>query len=319
MDRVEARTTIPEAARDGDPRVVRGRSSPPAVPRQRRPIRGPRVRGDGPADAGRPGRGSVDPVHRRLPERRRPRGGHARRTCSAPGRASATTGVRSTCGGRPRRSSTSTADASRRTSMRSRRCRASGRTPPAPSRRSPSGCRSARSTPTCGGSSGGSSPAMRQPSAPATLQAVADAAVPAGRSADWTHAVMDLGATVCTPRRPDCAAAPFEPGAAMRHGPPRPPRRRRGRRSCRADRRSVAAACRATPFPETTRWLRGRIVDRLRAARGDGWAVIDAPIGTHDHEAVAGCARGPRARRARRARSDPGEPRALPGEAAPVA
>ena len=43
---------------------------------------------------------------------------------------------------------------------------------------------------------------------PASLQAAADAAVPRDRPADWTHAVMDLGAMVCTPRRPDCAACP---------------------------------------------------------------------------------------------------------------
>ena len=40
------------------------------------------------------------------------------------------------------------------------------------------------------------------------------------------------------------------------------------------------------PFPATTRWLRGRIVDRLRAALGDGWTVIDGPIGDHDRAAV---------------------------------
>ena len=43
------------------------------------------------------------------------------------------------------------------------------------------------------------------------LQVVADAAVPRGRSADWTHAVMDIGATVCRPRRPDCDSCPARP------------------------------------------------------------------------------------------------------------
>src|SRR5688572_2628207 len=40
------------------------------------------------------------------------------------------------------------------------------------------------------------------------LQAVADAAVPSARPADWTHAVMDLGATVCRARSPDCPSCP---------------------------------------------------------------------------------------------------------------
>ena len=42
----------------------------------------------------------------------------------------------------------------------------------------------------------------------ASVQALADAAVPPDRAAAWTHAVMDLGATICAPRRPDCAACP---------------------------------------------------------------------------------------------------------------
>jgi hypothetical protein len=41
-----------------------------------------------------------------------------------------------------------------------------------------------------------------------------------------------------------------------------------------------------TPFTSTSRWLRGRIVDRLRAAEGDRWTVIGGPIGSHDPAAV---------------------------------
>jgi A/G-specific DNA glycosylase len=35
---------------------------------------------------------------------------------------------------------------------------------------------------------------------PSELQVVADGAVPPDRPADWTHALMDFGATVCRPR-----------------------------------------------------------------------------------------------------------------------
>jgi A/G-specific adenine glycosylase len=119
-----------------------------------------------------------------------------------------------------------------------------------------------------------------------TLQAIADGAVPAGQAAAWTHALMDLGATVCTPRTPACARCPARAWcrfAATVAGPPdaeadvaaarRPGTRRPGTR-------------RPTAFPSTSRWLRGRIVERLREAAGDGWTVIEAPLGSHDAAAV---------------------------------
>ena len=40
------------------------------------------------------------------------------------------------------------------------------------------------------------------------LQALAHALVPAGRAGDWNQALMDLGATICTARRPRCADCP---------------------------------------------------------------------------------------------------------------
>jgi A/G-specific adenine glycosylase len=105
------------------------------------------------------------------------------------------------------------------------------------------------------------------------MQRLADGAVPANRAAEWTHALMDIGATLCRSREPRCPECPASrwcrfaagvgalPGAAAND---RPPRRAR------------------PPFPSTTRWLRGRILDRLRAAPGDSWATIEAPIGGHD-------------------------------------
>ena len=117
------------------------------------------------------------------------------------------------------------------------------------------------------------------------LQALADRVVPADRAGDWTHAVMDVGATVCRPVHPDCDACParawcrFAQRAAVGSAEPaarRPP-----------DARPTPAPA----FPTTSRWLRGRILDRLRATPGDGWLVLDAPIGSHDHAAVAGAAR----------------------------
>ncbi len=82
--------------------------------------------------------------------------------------------------------------------------------------------------------------------------------VPPGEAHDWSSALMDLGATICTARAPkcllcplrnDCAAAPIDAAAlnALRaaYGKPRSPQQ-------------------AMEFERTTRYARGRIVDRLR-------------------------------------------------------
>jgi A/G-specific adenine glycosylase len=104
---------------------------------------------------------------------------------------------------------------------------------------------------------------------PRELQALADAAVPPERPADWTHAVMDLGATVCRPD-PHCDGCPVQAwcrsaGAASR--------RRRARPGGRT-------------FATTTRWLRGRVLDRLRDVPAGAWASFAGPVGTHDQIAV---------------------------------
>ncbi len=69
----------------------------------------------------------------------------------------------------------------------------------------------------------------------ATLWKLADAHTPAGRAADYTQAIMDLGATVCRRLRPACPACPvgascqaFQAGTVERF-PERAPRRRRRR------------------------------------------------------------------------------------------
>ena len=50
--------------------------------------------------------------------------------------------------------------------------------------------------------------------------------------------------------------------------------------------RSNAARESAAPFPTTSRWLRGRILDRLRDARDGEWVVFDSSIGAHDADSV---------------------------------
>jgi A/G-specific adenine glycosylase len=52
--------------------------------------------------------------------------------------------------------------------------------------------------------------------APSALNALAAALVPAGRPGDFNQALMELGATVCTPRSPRCASCPVSSECAAR-------------------------------------------------------------------------------------------------------
>ncbi|HVO04030.1 MAG TPA: A/G-specific adenine glycosylase [Candidatus Cybelea sp.] len=47
------------------------------------------------------------------------------------------------------------------------------------------------------------------PAAKAVLRDLADALTPQWRAGDYAQAVMDLGATICTPRKPRCALCPW--------------------------------------------------------------------------------------------------------------
>ncbi len=123
------------------------------------------------------------------------------------------------------------------------------------------------------------------------LQRVADDAVPVDRPGAWTHALMDIGATLCRPRAPLCATCPARPWCrlASRDTGERVGVRARGRPRRAAAARVVAAAPVRLPSPRfssTNRWLRGRILDRLRAAEDGEWVALDDVIGTHDLERV---------------------------------
>jgi A/G-specific adenine glycosylase len=111
------------------------------------------------------------------------------------------------------------------------------------------------------------------------VQAEADRAAALTDPATWTHAVMDLGATVCRPRNPTCERCPVR--ASCRYAVSVPA----GRQATVAQRRPSAA------FPSTNRWLRGRILDRLRAAPDGSWVAFDGPIGSHGTARVQEAAR----------------------------
>jgi A/G-specific adenine glycosylase len=93
----------------------------------------------------------------------------------------------------------------------------------------------------------------------AELDLAAAELVPAGEGFAFNSALMDLGATICTARVPkcllcplqtECAAAPLEGAAIARAA------------AAENGRRGVS---RPERFERTTRYLRGRVIDRLRA------------------------------------------------------
>ena len=121
---------------------------------------------------------------------------------------------------------------------------------------------------------------VRRP--PRALARRAAELLPEGRAAAWNQAMMELGATVCRPRRPLCGECPLRAGCAGPHAVA-PLARPRGERF------------------EDTRPLGARAA--ARRARGRRGA---ATAGRRAARARAGRAR---ARRARGARSGGGEPR----------
>ena len=89
------------------------------------------------------------------------------------------------------------------------------------------------------------------------LADIAGALVPAGKAHDWSSALMDLGATICTARAPRCERCPLQRYCAAAPVDAADLERRR-----RAEPRSASRA--PVRFEGTTRYARGRIVDRLR-------------------------------------------------------
>jgi A/G-specific adenine glycosylase len=105
----------------------------------------------------------------------------------------------------------------------------------------------------------------------AALQDLADRIAPDDRPGRWTHAVMDVGATFCRPRNPLCAECPARPWCRYAAQPLATPVRR---------------AHGEAAFATTSRWLRGRIVERLTATAQGEWIAIPSRIGGHGKAAV---------------------------------
>ncbi len=109
------------------------------------------------------------------------------------------------------------------------------------------------------------------------VQAAADGLVPIDRAADWTHALMDIGATVCRPREPRCDGCPLQATCRFARAQVGPGEKARTPGLSRS---------KAPRFETTSRWLRGRIVDRLRDAPDGAWITFEEAIGEHDRATV---------------------------------
>jgi A/G-specific adenine glycosylase len=116
------------------------------------------------------------------------------------------------------------------------------------------------------------------PSGRLALQTAADAVVAPAAPAAWSHALMDLGATICGPRQPRCDTCPMRAWCRFAT--------RGGVDARTVPRRKVAARATGPSFASTNRWLRGRILDRLRDTPDGGWAEFDAAMGVHPPSAV---------------------------------
>jgi A/G-specific adenine glycosylase len=95
--------------------------------------------------------------------------------------------------------------------------------------------------------------------APRELDARARDFIPAGSSHDWNSAMMDLGATICTARAPKCLLCPLREHCAAA------PVDAAALESARREHAKNPSPQNAIPWERTTRFARGRIVDRLRA------------------------------------------------------
>jgi len=121
------------------------------------------------------------------------------------------------------------------------------------------------------------------------LDALATALLPSGRAFEFNSALMDLGATLCSARAPKCPICPLRAGCIAA-----PIDANALRLLAETGLRDSRNAASRVPFERTGRYLRGRIVDRLRALPGnrrlsllDLSAHLAATAPDHGSEAIA--------------------------------
>ena len=119
----------------------------------------------------------------------------------------------------------------------------------------------------------------------ADVEPLADALLPPDDAvitpADWHQALMDVGATVCLARRPDCPRCPCRDqcAAASFLQPPG---------NAALARASIPYAPRQSKFHGSARYFRGRIVDFLRAQPGGSATEEEIEAAVRAAEAASG-------------------------------
>lgn len=96
-----------------------------------------------------------------------------------------------------------------------------------------------------------------------TLDERANELVPTGQAHDWNSAMMDLGAMICTARAPRCAECPVRSDCVAADIDTV------ALESLRKVHARAPSPQQALAFERTTRYVRGRIVDRLRDLPAD--------------------------------------------------
>ena len=127
------------------------------------------------------------------------------------------------------------------------------------------------------------------PGAKPLIKRLATSLLPAQRSGDFAQALMDLGATICSPKRPACALCPWnESCLAFERGDQKTFPRKAPKREGKLRRGAAFVALRAD----------GRVLLRTRAEKGLLGAMTEVPgsAWSHDFDAAAALASAPRFR-----------------------
>ena len=130
------------------------------------------------------------------------------------------------------------------------------------------------------------------PAAKAQIRRLAERLVPAERAGDFAQALMDLGATICTPKRPACAACPWmEHCAARRRGDPQTFPFKAPKQPGRLRRGAAFVVVRAD----------GAVLVRTRPPKGllGGMTEVPTTAWTHDFDESSALACAPRLGRAK--------------------
>jgi A/G-specific adenine glycosylase len=103
------------------------------------------------------------------------------------------------------------------------------------------------------------------------LDEISAACVPPGRGHDWNSAMMDLGSMICSARAPKCLLCPLQQTCVSAPVD--------GERLAILARQSAKRSPQESiPFERTTRFLRGRVIDRMRDIRASDTITMSALV-----------------------------------------